>query len=56
MYYIGSQSLTSASNHDDHKHKWYEIEASQYAKAHFTQKYGNGVWTQSIEDKHPTSK
>lgn len=53
---VGIPSLINASVGDDHKHQWYEIQASQYAKAHFTQKYGDGVWTQSIEDKHPTSK
>ena len=56
MYYVGSQSLNSASNHDDHKHKWYEIEASYYGKRHFTRKYGDAVWTQDVEDHHPTHK
>ena len=56
MYYIGTQSLNSASNHDDHKHKWYEIEASYYGKRHFTRKYGDAVWTPTIEKAHPTHK
>ena len=39
-----------------HKWQWYEIEASSYAKKHFTQKYGDSVWTPEIEEAHPTSK
>ncbi|MCQ2217427.1 MAG: hypothetical protein MJZ33_02950 [Paludibacteraceae bacterium] len=47
-------SLISASQSNNHKNKWYEIEASYYGKRHFTEKYGNDIWTNSIEEKHPT--
>ena len=39
-----------------HKWQWYEIEASYYGKRHFTKKYGDAVWTQDVEDRHPTHK
>ncbi|MBR4840359.1 MAG: VCBS repeat-containing protein [Paludibacteraceae bacterium] len=56
-FYIGPQSLYSCSKgHDYHSHKWYEIEASYYGKRHFTRKYGDAVWTPTIEKAHPTHK
>ena len=55
IFYIGPRSIGSAAMHDGtHRYRWYEVEASYYGKRHFTQKYGNQIWTQDIEKKHPT--
>lgn len=34
----------------------YEMEASYYGKRHFTQKYGDLVWSENIEERYPTKK
>ena len=48
--YIGPRSLISAASHDGHKYKWYEREASAYARRYF----GDDVWKKGTKDYHPT--
>ncbi|MBQ3636703.1 MAG: VCBS repeat-containing protein [Bacteroidales bacterium] len=48
--YIGPRSLLSATFSSDHSEKWYEREASAYARRYF----GDDVWTSGIIKYHPS--
>ncbi len=50
--YIGPRSLLSAAFSSDHSNKWYEREASAYARRYFED---DDVWTYNIELEHPTN-
>ncbi|MBR6278937.1 MAG: VCBS repeat-containing protein [Bacteroidales bacterium] len=52
LFTIGIPSVISAAGNGEHCQKWFERQASRYAKYYF----GPNIWTQKIEYYHPTNR
>lgn len=52
LFTIGIPSIISAAGNGEHCQKWFERQASRYAKYYF----GPSIWTPTIDLYHPTNR